>query len=171
MKRSIALLSIPATAAIAAVSFAQAPFGTDEDQRYGERLWAQLEAQEFVGDGAMMSRPNRGSAPHGEYLVTLEHELEVDGETGPVLVKRNYTGEDISAEAVSNSPEEYLDSITVMYQRDGYDPENNDWFWAKYLPDGSFDLAPEEAPLVGRATGCITCHSREEDRVFLNDRY
>lgn len=171
MKRSIGLLSIPAIMTAAAVAFAQAPFGTDEHRQYGDRLWNRLQEAGLVGDGAMMSMPYEGTSPHGEVLVTLEHELEMDGEAGALLVKRNYGGDGATIESVGNNPEEYLGSITVMYQRDGYDPENNDWFWAKYLPDGSYDTAPNDASLVGSPTGCVTCHSQEEDRVFLNDRH
>jgi hypothetical protein len=65
-----------------------------------------------------------------------------------------------------------------MFQREGYDSDNNDWFWAKYLPDGSFDSNPAGVPLTGRIakgmnSGCIACHTAApgDDMVFLNDRY
>lgn len=171
MKSRITLLLIPAIMTAATIVFAQAPFGTDEHRQYGDRLWDRLAQTGLVGDGAMMSMPYEGSSPHGEVLVTLEHELELGDETGALLVKRNYMGNGATIESVGNNPEDYLDSITVMFQRDGYDPENNDWFWAKYRPDGSYDTAPNGAALVGSPTGCVTCHSQEEDGVFLNDRY
>lgn len=171
MKSRIGLLAIPAIMTAAACTFAQAPFGTDEHRRYGDRLWDRLEERNLVGDGAMMAMPYEGTSPHGEVLVTLEHELELGGETGALLVKRNYGGNGATIESVGNNPQEYLASITVMYQRSGYDRENNDWFFAKYLPDGSYDSAPNGNALVGSPTGCVTCHSQEEDRVFLNDRY
>jgi hypothetical protein len=172
MKKLIRILALPAALILTVcTAVAQAPFGTEAHQQYGDRLWQQLEEAGLVGDGAMMARPYQGTAPHGEIIVTLEHELEVDGETGALLVKRNYMGDDATIQAVSNNPAQYLDSITVMFQRAGYDPENNDWFWAKYRPDGSYDTAPNDADLVGSPTGCVSCHSQEEDRVFLNDRY
>ncbi|MCB1809044.1 MAG: hypothetical protein KDJ99_28985, partial [Candidatus Competibacteraceae bacterium] len=52
-----------------------------------------------------------------------------------------------------------------MYQRPGYDPDNNDWFWARYLPDGSLDKNAEGIALAGRVAkadppgGCIACHT------------
>jgi hypothetical protein len=62
---------------------------------------------------------------------------------------------------VANHPNQYLGAITVMYQRkEGYDPENNNWFWAKYKPDGSLDKNPKGMALAGRVAkgmpqGCI----------------
>lgn len=163
---------IPAALVVGAcTAAAQAQFGTNADQEYGDQLWNSLMDADLVGENAIMARPYEGTSPHGQILVTLEQNLEVQGETGSVIVKRNYAGDGISRDAVSNSPQEYLNSITVMFQREGFDPENNDWFWAKYFPDGSYDTAPNGTSLVGRPTGCITCHQQEEDMVFLNDRY
>lgn len=51
-----------------------------------------------------------------------------------------------------------------MFKREtGYDRENLDWFWAKYMPDGSLDKNPKGRKLAGRigkdgSGGCIVCH-------------
>ena len=65
-----------------------------------------------------------------------------------------------------------------MYKRNGYDRDNNDWFWVKFLPDGSLDSNPEGVKLAGRvakgmSAGCIACHKAAPggDLVFNNDRY
>ncbi|KPP84625.1 MAG: hypothetical protein HLUCCO07_05865 [Rhodobacteraceae bacterium HLUCCO07] len=64
---------------------------------------------------------------------------------------------------------------TVMFRREaGYDPDNADWFWVKYLPDGSLDKNPSGTPLAGRVgkgmdEGCIACHAGVEDYVFTSD--
>ena len=52
-----------------------------------------------------------------------------------------------------------------MFKREaGYDEENRDWFWAKYLPDGALDRNPAGIELAGRVAkgmdaGCIACHT------------
>ncbi len=70
----------------------------------------------------------------------------------------------------------YLGAVTVMLKRPGYDPETQDWFWAKYLPDGSLDKNPAGMLLAGKVAkgkpaGCIACHSAAPggDMMFLMD--
>ena len=59
-----------------------------------------------------------------------------------IVVKENYviTGTDTT-----------LAAITAMLKKQGYDSDNNDWFWAKYAPDGTIQAS-------GKVTGCIGCH-------------
>jgi len=165
------------------ISFAHAdshgaPFGGTEDQMFGKKLWNSLVRNNLVGNNRFMSRPYQGQHPHGAILDTMEGTLTIDGQEGAVIVKHNYGGEGVSIDAVANDPDAYLGAVTVMFQRDGYDSDNNDWFWAKYLPDGSFDTNAKDMKLVGRVAkgmsqGCIACHSGApgNDLVFINDRY
>ena len=68
-------------------------------------------------------------------------------------------------------------AVTVMFQREsGYDDDNKNWYWAKYLADGSLDKNPKGMELAGRVAkgadaGCIACHSGAdgEDYEFLRD--
>jgi len=155
-----------------------APFGGQEDQTFAKTLWNSMVRNNFTGNNRIMSRPYQGQHPHGAILDTLEGKLRINGQEGVVIVKHNYGGEGASIQNVANDPEAYLGSVTVMFQREGYDPDNNNWFWAKYLADGSFDTNPAGMPLVGRVAkgmpgGCIACHTGAPggDRVFINDRY
>lgn len=148
-------------------------FGTAADENFGSELWDELIDQKLVGPGSIMSRPYEGTDPHGTQLVSLESEISVNGQVGEVIVKRNYGGPGVSMAAVSDNPDDYLMAITVMFKRDGFDAEHNDWFWAKYLPDGSYDKAPNGLSLVGKTAGCIACHGAAPggDMVYLNDRH
>ncbi|WP_404362601.1 cytochrome P460 family protein [Marinobacter sp.] len=157
---------------------AEAPFGGEKDIAYAEKLWKQLEKHNLIGENRTMSAPYEGVHPHGAFLDTIERSFKVEGNTGPVIVKRNYGGEELSKEKVWDSPDEYLQAVTVMYQREGYDPDNNNWFYAKYKPDGSIDTNPKDMKLAGRVgknmkAGCIACHANApgEDFVFAHDRY
>jgi hypothetical protein len=63
-----------------------------------------------------------------------------------------------------------------MYQREaGYDADNQNWFWAKYKPDGSLHKNPKGMQLAGRVAkgkpkGCISCHKVAPggDYIFTN---
>ena len=60
-----------------------------------------------------------------------------------------------------------------MLQREaGYDDDNDNWFWAKYAPDGSVMANPKGMKLAGRVAkgmpaGCISCHLSAEDGDYL----
>lgn len=154
-----------------------APFGGEEDVSFAQDLWAALVEADLAGDDAILVRPYEGSEPHGFQLATIYRELSLKGRSGQLIVKRNYGPEGVTTDQVLNNPGEHLASITVMYVREeGYDPDNNNWFWAKYLPDGSLDKNPKGAELAGRIAkgadqGCIACHSAAPggDYEFLRD--
>jgi hypothetical protein len=64
-----------------------------------------------------------------------------------------------------------------MFRREaGYDEDNQNWFWAKFLPDGTLDKNPKGMMLAGQVAkgadvGCIACHSNAggDDYVFTAD--
>ena len=154
------------------------PFSDLASVAYAGQLWPALEASHLVGASALHSRSYNGVHPHGAILTNVESTLTIAGNTGPVIVKNNFGGEGATINSVSADPEKHLKAITVMYKRAGYDPDNKDWFWAKYLPDGSLDKNPKGLQLAGRVAkgakaGCIACHTAAPggDLVFTNDRY
>jgi len=156
-----------------------APFGGEQDVAYSQDLWQAMTAASFAGPGALQSVPYEGQHPHGAVLQTLDGTLTVNGHTGELIVKRNYGGEGVSESAVADDPRQYLKAVTVMFRREsGFDPENRDWFWVKYKPDGSLDTNPKGMRLAGKVAkgmdkGCIACHTAAPggDMVFNNDRF
>jgi hypothetical protein len=59
-----------------------------------------------------------------------------------------------------------------MYRvKEGYDPENHDWYWVKYLPNGEVDKTDDGMPIAGKVKGCIQCHASAAggDYIFMND--
>ncbi len=155
-----------------------APFGEEADVNYSKKLWTALNSAGLVGDHAIMSTPYTGTHPHGAILDALDAKATVDGEEGIVIIKRNYGGEGVSKQAVADNPAMYLKAVTVMYKRKGYDPDNHDWFWVKYKPDGSLHLNPKGMQLAGMIAkganaGCIACHTAApgDDMVYNHDRY
>ncbi len=152
-----------------------APFGTDGDAAYAALLWNVMEQSKLVGDGMIRALPYQGSEPHGMMLETFYTTATIKGHTGDLVVKRNFGPAGVSADTVLSDPGKHLGSITVMFRReDGYDADNQNWFWVKYLPDGTLDKNPKGMRLAGRVAkgadkGCIACHSLAGDYIYTTD--
>ncbi|MFQ5995828.1 MAG: cytochrome P460 family protein [Acidiferrobacterales bacterium] len=162
---------------VAATAVWAAPFGGEDDVKYSQALWKALTKAKMVGPGAIMSTPYKGQHPHGAVLDTIDGTVKVKGQSGRVIVKRNYGGKGVSKQAVANDPKTYLKALTVMFKRSGYDGDNKDWFWVKYKPDGSLHTNPKGMMLAGRVAkgakkGCIACHKAAPggDYIFNFDR-
>lgn len=149
------------------------PFGSKSDIEFSQMLWNVLVSEKLTGPGMIRSLPYEGIEPHGVILEQLSTVIRVNDTTGVVYVKHNYLGEDITRSKVVNTPGPYLKAITVMFKREaGYDPDNQDWFWVKYRPDGSLHATPRGVPLAGRVAkgmdqGCIACHADADGGDYL----
>ncbi len=188
MKRSFSLVALALVALLAAACLvverpdaAGPAFGLADDVDYAAALWRAMAAARLVGPDEKKLEPFFGGArPHGEFLEIAYQNLEVDGHTGFIVVKKNYSGPGVSEAAVAGDRALYLTDITVMFQRQaGYDPDNQDWFWVKYRPGGSLharDVGGTGVPLAGRIAkgktrqdngGCIYCHSSAGGRDYI----
>lgn len=152
------------------------PFGNEEDTSYATALWQAMLNANMAGDDAIRTFPYEGIEPHGFVLETFYTKTTIDGHTGDLVIKRNYGPEGVSVEEVQDDAAKHLAAITVMFKReDGYDSDNKNWFWAKYLPDGSLDKNPAGMELAGRVAkgneeaGCISCHIAEDDYLFTTN--
>lgn len=165
--------------AIGAAHAQKPPFGQDEDTAYAAKVWSKMKDMKLAGDGAIQSFPYAGSQPHGAMLESFYENAEIEGHSGSLIVKRNYGPEDVTKDQVMEDPSGHLLSVTVMVKReDGYDPENQNWFWAKFKPDGTLEANPKGLSLAGRVVkgnseaGCIACHTGAPggDYLFTTDR-
>ena len=149
-------------------------FGGDVDVAFAEALVPELENHEAW---PMTSDVTVGGSPHGAFVRLYYNTVQVSGENYHVIVKDNYGGEDATIESITADPSRFYSAMTVMIQREpGYDSENGDWFYAKYLPDGTLDVNPAGVALAGRVgkgaeAGCIPCHQAagDGDYLFRND--
>jgi hypothetical protein len=86
------------------------------------------------------------------YVNRIAHDALANGAAahpaGSIIVKENYM------------PDSTLDAATVMYKVPGYDPQNGDWYWAKYDPNGVVDDA-------GRVAMCQQCHATARDHDYI----
>lgn len=151
-------------------------FGSGEDVAYAQLLWDLMEAERLAGPNMIRSFPYEGTDPHGMMLETFYDTGTINGHTGDLIVKRNFGPAGVSVDEVLADPDGHLGAYTVMFRReDGYDPDNLDWFWARYNPDGSVAQTPEGMALAGRVAkgmdeGCIACHQgAADDMVFTSD--
>ena len=154
-----------------------APFGSDDDLAYAALIWEAMQAQNLVGENAIRSFPYEGMAPHGAMLETFYSSAKIGDHNGALIVKRNYGPADVEVDQIIADPGKHLGAITVMYKREaGFDADNQDWFWAKFLPDGSLDKNPKGMSLAGKVAkgmdkGCIACHSGAggDDYIWTTD--
>ncbi len=169
MHKQTVLMAVCGLALGGAVTLAQAqdaPFGNAVDTEYATKLWQIMLERKLVGEDSIKVRPFEGNEPHGTIQEVLATTATVDGHSGRLLVKRNHGGkEGLSVEEVYDDPLTNLAAITIMFKREsGYDAENLNWFWAKYLPSGELDKNPKGIQLAGRVAkgaemGCIACHT------------
>lgn len=97
-----------------------------------------------------------GTEPHGMLLTTYVNDLARDALTngaammpaGAIIVKENYM------------PDSTFAAVTAMHKASGYDPAHNNWYWAKWDPNGVVEVA-------GRAEMCATCHGANASADYL----
>lgn len=174
--RKTMLMALLVGAAGGAAGAQDAMFGTEADRDYAAALWQEMVDNGLVGPEAPVVLPYGGSEPHGFQLTTLFDTATVDGHEGVLVIKNNYGPAGVSGDEVLADPDGHLAAITVMFKRaDGYDDETGNWFYAKYLPDGSLDRNPADMALAGLVgknadAGCIACHQGAgPDYLFTTD--
>ncbi len=165
--------------ALSGFSQAQAPgFGQAVDRAEAEQLWQQMLDMKLVGASLMPTELYKGVQPHGFILENLVAEATLGDHKGVLIVKRNYGPSGVDTAVVEADRVAALKAVTIMFRRhENYDPANQNWFYAKYLPDGSLDNNPKGVALAGRVAagagpngsdaGCIACHRAAPGGDFL----
>lgn len=155
------------------------PFGGDKDVAFANDLWKEM--GEYT-KWPMQSKVYVGQTPHGAFIRMYYSVVSMNEKPYHVIAKDNFMGKDaegneLDLETVAKSPGKYLGAVTVMVQReDGYDLDNNNWFYVKYNADGTIAKNPKDMLLAGRVAkgmdmGCIACHTAamDGDYLFFND--
>lgn len=150
------------------------PFGGSKDVAFAKQLWKAMDGYKHW---KLDTGVYKGQSPHGKYVRLYSTWVKVDDRSFPIIVKENYGGRGVSVKAVKKDRKAWLKAITIMLQREeGYDKDNQNWFWVKYKPDGSIEKNPMGMQLAGRVAkgmpkGCISCHSQAGggDYLFSND--
>ena len=97
-----------------------------------------------------------GRSPHGQFHKVFVNKPALEATKPPlpdgsIVVKENFTAD------------KKLAALTIMYKVKGYDPDNGDWYYVKYDPDGTIGPA-------GKVKGCIACHAgaANNDYIFVH---
>lgn len=132
----------------------------------GAALWAYLQEVDYQENWRLWPDKGElytGQEPHGmllsSYLNDVAYEaLTADATEMPpdaIVIKENYT------------PDSTLAAVTVMYKVADYNPDHNNWFFTKHLPDGTLDTAPNGMAMEGRVPGCQSCHGTRADNDYI----
>lgn len=134
----------------------------------GAALWAHMQEAKYQESWQLWPGKEayyEGTDPHGRLLTTYLNETALaalNGDAammpeGAIVVKENYM------------PDSTLAAITVMHKvAAGYNPDHNDWFFAKFQPSGALEMAPDGSmALEGRVPGCQACHGQQKDNDYL----
>ncbi len=157
MKQPLRTLAL-ASALLAFTLAACKSLGSAEDQVEAGTLWESMNGYQSWGQFEGHEGLNKGASPHGKYVRTFVNGIGATAPSTPaygtIIVKENFGKNDLSK----------LEGITVMQRIEGYDPANDDWFWARYTPTGSLTHS-------GQVAFCSDCHfdADGDDFVFLND--
>ena len=138
---------------------------TGEESPTGAKLFARIMQDDSYQEWAQFP-DHQGTfssvLPHGPMSqVFINGEVEsalanFDGvlPDGSIIVKEN----------IETSPDVTEAALTVMWKVQGFDPANNDWFWANMTPEG-------QIMAEGRVQACAACHggARANDFVFVHE--
>lgn len=149
-------------------------FGGPKDVAFANKLWKTIDGYK---DWKLTTPVYKGASPHGKWVRLYSTFVTMDDKHYPIIIKDNYVGRGVTKEAIDEKPKQWLAAVTIMLQREkGYDKDNDNWFWAKYMPDGTLAKNPMGMQLAGRVAkgmpkGCISCHSNagKGDYLFSND--
>ena len=147
------------------------PFGGEADVKRAKNLWKRSLGGKYTKWASYpgLDGWQPGKSPHGKVLRYFINGAAARNPANPgngsIIVKENYGQE--------NGP---LMAVTIMQKIKGYDPDNADWFWVKYGPNGEILKNPKGMMLAGRVAkgmpaGCIACHGNAGggDYLFIND--
>ena len=128
---------------------------TDADLDDADGLWVEIQGYDsWAQPDGWTDTPVGPSGDHGGSYVTAWYD---DTLAGWDLSGSAPDGSTSVKESWSAAEGGELTGLTVMQKRDGYDPDNGDWFWAQYDPDGTVG----SAGMVGMCSGCHSASSTD----------
>jgi hypothetical protein len=101
--------------------------------------------------------------PHGSDSATHANKVAAANPrnlpVGSILVREDY------------DEKRHRVSISVLYRVKDFDKQHGNWYWIKYLENGSVARNADRRMIAGTVASCIECHSKAggRDFVFSND--
>jgi len=154
--------------ALATWSHAQESAEAGDPAEFAKNFWSYLHRAQYrnwAPAPGVTADYKPGLSPHGKYTKLYANRVAyADMQNLPyfsILLVENYDST------------KKLQDITVLYRSRGTAPDDRDWFWIKYLSDGTVATSDDaqQSPLSGRVQSCIDCHrkAKGDDFVFAND--
>lgn len=137
------------------------------EEPFEDRLWKYLQQVQYRNWAPLpgvTGETYEGNNPHGSKVKLFANRTAAAGNgklpTGSILIKENF-----------DASGSQLMAITVMYRYEGFYPEEGDWHWTKYEPNGAVSKM-QGMRVTGKVGMCIECHQSAAggDFVFANDR-
>jgi hypothetical protein len=125
----------------------------------GPRLWQRITVDtdwDTYGHWPGLDGLRPGQSPHGKF-----HEVYINATLAGSLPNAARVAPDGSIIVKENfNAEKKLTNVTVMAKVKGFNPEDGDWFWARYEPSGKVIDA-------GEVEACYKCHEGVKDNDYV----
>ncbi len=131
-----------------------------EDQERANEIWDEINGYQSWGQISEFSGIQPSNNAHGSYVQVWINEIVESFLSDSSSSGQLPNGSLIVKEGYSDSNGSDVSKITIMKKIEGYDPNNNDWFWANYNPGG--DLGGKN----GREASCFNCHASGQDYIL-----
>ena len=132
--------------------------GKSEDEKTAEDIWQEIQGYSNWGQAVDWTGVKASlDGTHGDFvqiwlnqeaLPSFEDSTSADLPYGSISVKEGYSSSDGST----------INTITVMKKIEGFDPDNGDWFWVSFDPNGDVNKA-------GSISSCYNCHASGTDYI------
>lgn len=166
---TVALVAASATSLTAPLQYGPNDFGMNQaltPDTLADSIWSYLDNAKYQRQWSIWPDQHPldpGREPHGMLQSTyvngiMDSALASGGAmmpAGALIVKE------------SHEPDSLLSSVLVMYKVTGFDPDNNDWLYAGFQPNGRLLEDPNDEPVIGRVEFCSDCHAERSDRDYL----
>ena len=190
------LIALTTVTLVSNNALAQTNKSSSKDQKFADQFWTYLLSNNYKHwssapgkttehFASRMSSQSNTRSPHGTTMKMYVNRTAASNPNslpiGSVLIVENYLAD------------KTLDSISVMYRTEGFNPSANDWYWVNYNPNGTvasekfldhangittvnnglsqtYASASSPKKLMGRTQSCIQCHqSGGNDLAFFNN--
>lgn len=146
MRSTLFLAALSATALMGCAGDASTDTGAFDDDQIAADLWEEIAGYDSWSQTDEWTGVQPSGRVHGAYVQIWHNQLAFDNTSGEapdgaISVKENY-------DAADGEP----NKVFVQKKIAGYDPDNGDWFWARYSTDGTVETA-------GSVSGCYDCHA------------
>ena len=125
----------------------------------GASVWDYLKKEGFAKNWKMWpgtTAMHQGPEPHGAFLTTYVNDVALKS----INAKKGKFSDGSMISQENYSKDKKLKFIAVMYKVKGYNPQDGNWFWAQYKPDGRIESE-------GKVDECIKCHIAQKGNDYV----